>query len=67
MNHDLIKSYIPGALRIFRELRMETIWKDQFQMTGGWELVEVVAVLLVEGHYTHCSSGVSMVDEHGCL
>lgn len=67
VNHDLIKSYIPGALRIFRELCMGTLWQDQFQVTGAWELVEVMAVLLMESQDTHCSSGASMVDERGCL
>lgn len=34
VDHDFIKSYIPGALRIFRELCLGTRWQDQFQVTG---------------------------------
>lgn len=53
VNHDLIKSYITGALRISRELCMGTPWQDQFQVTRGGELVEVVAVMLMESQGSH--------------
>lgn len=46
---------------------MGPLWRDQFQVTAGWELAEEAALFIVVGQDTHCNPGASLVNDHECL